>query len=159
MSHAATERDTILKAVRDTYGRVHSAGREYASVYQQAVTREDLVEAMAGMVEIIIAAETLQKAAADAAKTARATLAASMSDSGATQIATAHHLAYLSRKPAALVIDDPKEVPAEFLIQPPPVPDRKRIHDAIDAGTAVAGCSIIIPNDMTLGIRTRSTKP
>ena len=159
MSHAASERDSIHKALKASYAQIHSAGKAYAAAYQQAVDRADLVEAMGSMVEAILAAEQLQKAAAEAVKATRATLAASMADTGATQIATAHHLAYLARKPAVLVIDDSKEIPAEFLIQPPPVPDRKRIHEAIDAGQNVTGASIIIPNEMSLGIRSRSTKP
>jgi hypothetical protein len=157
MSGAAAAREAVRKALKQTYTQVYNAGRNYANAYQQAVTRDDLVDAMGSMVEAILAAEQLQKAAVDAVKTARATLAAQMLETGATQIASGHHLAHLSRRPAALVIDDPKELPAEYLMQPPPIPDRKRIHDAIDAGQSVAGASIVRPNDMVLSIRNRSS--
>jgi hypothetical protein len=159
MSHAAAERENILKAVRQTYSRVHSAGRDYAAAYQQAIAKDDLVEAMACMVEVIIAADALQKAATEAAKTARSTLAATMNDSGATQIATSHHLAYLSRKPPFVQIDPDKTIPAEYLHHPPPIPDKAKIKAAIADGEEIAFAAMVQPNEMQLSIRSRSAKP
>jgi len=153
MSGAATARNAIHKALKETYTQVHRAGRDYANAYQQAVTRDDLVEAMGAMVAAIIAAEQLQETAAEAVKMTRLELAHTMAETGATQIASGHHLAYLARRPAALVIDDSKAIPPEYMMQPPPVPDRKRIHAAIDGGTEVPGCSIVRPNEMSLAIK------
>ena len=156
-THATAARDALQVAARAGYAPTHAAGAAYGTAYA-ALTREtDLVAAMSAMVDVIIAAEELEAAASAAVKAARAALAAEMQDTGATQIASGHHLAYLARKPAYVVVDDPDAVPTAFLHQPPALPNKAAIKKAVEAGHAVPGAALIIPNEMTLGIKGKKT--
>lgn len=158
MSGAASARETIRKVLEATYKPTFRAGRDYADAYQKAVAADDLVEALAHTVDLILAAEHLQKLADEAAKAARASLATTMEEVGCPQIASGHFSAHLHRKPVVLAIGDPKLIPPEYLIQPPPVPDRKQIRDVLETGKNVPGAALIIPNQMVLSIRSRSSK-
>jgi hypothetical protein len=153
MSGASEAREAVRKALEASYKPVFAAGKDYAAAYQQAIAKADLVEAMAGLVDLIIAAEHLHDIAGEAIKVARGTLATTMNETGATQIASGHHLAYLTRKGAYVNIEPNAKVPAEYMRQPDPVIDRKAIKEALEAGAVVAGCSIIRPNELILGIK------
>jgi hypothetical protein len=157
MSGAASARDAIRKMLTASYKPIYAAGKDYALAYQRALTPEDLVETLAHAIDVVLAAAHLREVAEAAEKDARAELARQMQDVGCFNIHSGEVSAHLQRKQTVLSIDDPKLIPSEYLIQPPPVPDRKRIRDAIEAGADVPGASIIIPNDRTLSIR-RSSK-
>jgi hypothetical protein len=103
---------------------------------------------------MILAAEHLEKIADEAAKAARASLAATMEAVGCFNIHSGTDVsAHLHRKPTVLSIDPKATIASEYLIQPAPVPDRKRIRAAIEAGQDVPGCSIIRPNELSLVLR------
>jgi hypothetical protein len=156
MSHADTARDAVRETLKKAYSPVHAAGKDYAAAYQQAISKTDLVEAMAHAIDLVLAAEHLHELAGEAVKTARAELAKQMQEVGCYNLHSGSVSAHLARKPTVLSIDAPKDIPAEYLIQPPPVPDRKRIRDAIETGAEVKGASLVIPNEMSLVIRSKS---
>jgi hypothetical protein len=156
MSGASDARDAIRLTLTAGYGPVYAAGKEYAAAYQQAISKTDLVEALAHAVDLVLAAAHLREVADAAEKTARHELARTMQDVGCFNLHSGSVSAHLARKSAVLSIDDSKTIPEAYLIQPPPVPDRKAIRSAIEAGADVPGASIIIPNEMSLVIRSKS---
>jgi hypothetical protein len=78
-----------------------------------------------------------------------------MAETGATKIETDQHTAYLARKAAFVSIDQEDLVPVSYRRQPEPVIDRKAIKQAIEAGDAVPGCTIVRPNESQLCIKAR----
>ncbi len=47
------------------------------------------------------------------------------------------------KNPEAVEIDDPEQVPSEYMVTPeppPPRPDKKAIKDALKAGAEIPGC-------------------
>lgn len=152
---AAAITAALQKTARDAYRPVWDAGAAYAEAHARTVKATDIVETMQHMVGLILAAERLNEMALEAAKVMRAALAEQMDATGATTIQTEGQTAYVSRKAAWVSIDQPILVPAEYMHEPPPAPDKRAIKAAIEAGDDVPGCSIIRPNDVQLVIRRR----
>jgi hypothetical protein len=155
MSYADTARLALQDAVRDAYRPVWDAGAAYSNAYLAVGKSADIVEAMQHTVALILSAGHLSEMAAEAEKAARDILALQMAECGATTIQTDAHTAYLARKAAFVSIDQEALVPGNYWRQPDPVIDRKAIKQAIEAGDAVPGCTIVRPNEMTLAIKTR----
>jgi hypothetical protein len=154
-SGATEARDAVRTALALGYKPVWQAGKDYALAYQQATTVDDLVEAMARAVDVVMAAAHLVEVASAAEKNARAELARVMQDAGCHQVTTATLTAYLTKRKAYVIVDDASAIPPSLLHQPPPVPDKAAIKDALEAGRGVPGASLITPNDMSLAIRSR----
>jgi hypothetical protein len=110
---------------------------------------------MRAAVDVVVAAESLHRAAIAAETAARASLAAAMESSGATTIAAEHQTAHLARKPAFLSIADETLIPRDFYTQPPPQLDKRALKSALADGTEVPGVSLAVPNSMSLVIRAR----
>lgn len=153
MSGADQATAAIHKAARGVYAPVHAAGVAYVKAHQAAMGTADVEDAMRSMVELIVAAEGLKDAATEAERSARSALATAIQDTGAPEVATMHHKAYLSRKSAWVSVDQSDLLPPEFWNKP--TPDKKAIKDAIEHGSDVPGCTLVRPNDMTLSIRAR----
>lgn len=156
MSHADEARDVLHNVMRAVYKPVYAAGCAYAQAQKAATTATDLVEVMQATVGVILAAEHLKDMATEAEKSARDALAEQMDATGAAKIQTEHQTAYLSRKPAFVNIEQEDMVPAEYIRQPPPAPDKKAIKAAIDDGVLVPGCTLVVPNSQTLVIRRKN---
>lgn len=155
MSFADEARDALHRAARMSSTPVHTAGVAYAKARQEIVAATDLVEVMGRAVDLIVAAEQLARIAAEAEKEMRAILAQTMNDTGCPQVASAGQLAYVSRKPVWVSVDQTDLVPSEYMHQPAPSPDKKAIKAAIEAGEDVPGCSLVRPNEVTLAIRVK----
>jgi Siphovirus Gp157 len=153
--HADTARSALQDAVRKAYRPVWDAGAAYSNAYLQVGKASDIVDTMKHAVELILTAGHLSEMAAEAEKAARDILAAQMAEAGATTIQTDQHTAYLARKAAFVSVDQEDLVPSNYWRQPDPVIDRKAIKQAIEAGDAVSGCTIVRPNESTLCIKTR----
>lgn len=73
-------------------------------------------------------------------------LLANMALAGISRIENAELVLAIRKNPPSVVIDDAAQIPAEYMREPepppPPAPDKKRIGDALKAGTAVPGCRI-----------------
>jgi hypothetical protein len=153
MSHGASARDAIRLALTESYKPVHRAGRDYAAVYQLAISSTDLVEAIGHAVHLVAAAGHLRDVATEAEKEARRELAKVMEETGCHHVAAGTLAAYLSKRPQYVKIDPDKTLPAEYLHHPPPIPDKKAIKKAIEAGEIIPGASLVQPNDQQLSIR------
>lgn len=158
MSYADDARSALQTAVRQAYKPVWEAGADYSNAYLQAVKATDVVETMQRMVELIMSAEHLAEVAAEAEKSARAILAEQMNDTGATQIQTDFHTAYLSKKAAYVAVDQPDLVPGDYMCIPEPAPDKRAIKAAIEGGEEVPGCTIVRPNEVQLNIKLKHKK-
>lgn len=148
-------RDAMRKVIDAVYGPAHTAGGAYVKAYLSATAATDLVEAMQHTVLLVTAAEHLKDMATEAEKSIRSILAETMNDTGCTQIDAGSIKAHLSRKPTFVSIDQEEMLPAEFMHQPPPSPDKKKIKSAIEAGDDVPGCTLARPNEMQLNIRAK----
>jgi Siphovirus Gp157 len=155
VSGADEARDAIRKALKAGYGPVWQAGKDYAAAYKDAIDKQDVVEAMAGAVQLVLAAEHLHDMAERAMKDARTELARQMDETGCHQIVTGNLTAYLQRKPAYVSIDDAAAIPPGLMHTPAPAPDKKAIKSAIEAGQDVPGASLMRPNEQTVAIRTK----
>jgi hypothetical protein len=155
VSGANAARDGLRKVMTAVYAPVYAAGGSFASAYLAAKEADDLVEALQQTVLLAVAAEHLREMAADAEKSVRAILAETMDSTGAAKIQTDTLTAYLSRKPTWVSVDQESMLPPEYMHQPPPTPDKKKIKAAIEAGEDVPGCNLVRPNDSTLVIRSK----
>jgi hypothetical protein len=155
MSGANSARNAIHQALRKAYAPVFAAGAAFAKTQQAAIDATDVVDVMGRTVSVILAAEHLKEMATEAEKAARSVLASQMNETGATQIAADHHLAYLSRKAAFVSIDQEDLLPPDYMRQAEPAPDKKAIKQAIEAGEDVPGCTLVRPNELQLVIRSK----
>ena len=111
----------------------------------------DLSDAMRAAAETVLAAEALEDAAKALAATARATLAETMDATGATGFRISHHTVSVSEPKRGVLITG--DVPAEFLRQPPPAPDKHALHKALSAGITVPGATLSNGGAPTLTFR------
>lgn len=74
--------------------------------------------------------------------TIRRALVSAMETTGTKRLECASATITLKTLPRTLVITDPDAIPASYLIQPPPVPDKKRLLDAIKSGEFVVGAGL-----------------
>lgn len=154
-NHANAARDGLRRVMDAVYAPVHAAGGFYVRAYKDATNADDLVDALQQTVLLAVAAEHLKEMAAEAEKSIRSILAETMNDTGCTQIDAGPIKAHLSRKPAFVSVDQENMLPPEYMHQPPPSPDKKKIRAAIEAGEDVPGCNLVRPNDSTLVIRSK----
>ena len=66
-----------------------------------------------------------------------------LQQAGVTKVECPEFTISVRKNPEAVEIDDPEQVPAEYMVTPeppPPRPDKKAILAALKAGTPVAGC-------------------
>lgn len=75
-------------------------------------------------------------------KRMKAALQSAMEATGKTKFKTDLFSFGIQKNPAKLVIDDEKQIPHDFMIQPDPVPDNKAIKDALKEGFEFAWCHL-----------------
>lgn len=143
----------MRKVAQATYGTTLAAGTAYAKAHGAAMQAADLVEAMQHVISLILAAEHLKDMATEAEKSLRSILSTTIAETGADDIVTMHHKAYLARKGAWVSVDQADLIPPAFMTAP--IPDKKAIKAALEAGDDVPGCSLVRPNEQTLAIRAR----
>src|SRR5262245_32871934 len=157
MSGAAEAASGLQTVLAQGYERVWKAGKDFAASYANASKATELEAVMAAAIQLILAAEFLHEVAETAAKDARTQLALEMDATGAPPIHTAHHTAYLQRKPAFVSVDDEKAIPSEYWTTPAPAPDKRRIKHDLELGVPIDGCSLGRPNSQTLVIKARQS--
>ena len=148
-------RDAIHKALAGVYKPVYAAGAAFATAHKEVMAMTNLDNAMSSVLGAILAAEALKEAAAAAEKTAREALSAAFQETGAPEVITMRHKAYMSKKPAFVSMDQPDLVPETYKVQPPPEWDMKRIKADLENKILVPGATLVRPNSMTLNIRSR----
>lgn len=155
MNGADEARETIHKVARPLYAAIHHAGSTYAKCHGAVVQETDVVHTMGRAADLIIALENLKEMATEAERLMRSVLAQTMNDTGCTQVTTSGQMAYLSRKPAFVSVDQPDLVPSDYMRQPPPTLDKKAIKTDIEDGKDVPGCTLIRPNELQLNIKVK----
>lgn len=143
---ADSDADIPDEVLRDTLEGLQGALEVKATNVARFVrNQESLADAIEG------AAKQMRERAARVRRrtdSMRQYLLANMTLAGINRIESAELVLAVRKNPPAVVIDDPAQIPAEYMRtpEPPPpptpVPDKKLIGDAIKAGTAVPGCHI-----------------
>ena len=122
-----------------------------------AVTEaEDMGEAAPALLALLVATEEASKQLDNAGSAMRAALTEVLSDTGMPAAQTAHHTASVRDGSPGVVITG--DVPAEFMRQPAPFPDKIAIGKALKAGLPVPGAELR-NGAPVLTIRTRNTAP
>jgi hypothetical protein len=155
MSGASQAVDALQAAARAAYTATVTAGRFFAQRHSDVRVATDLTDVMARTIDLVAAVEALHDAADAAVRDLRAALAATMNDTGCTQVQGSHHAAHLARKPAFLNISDEAAIPRSFYVQPPPQLDRSALKAALKDGAQVPGVSMLQPNEMSLVLRAK----
>ena len=153
MSGSAKSTETLHRVARAVYSPTYAAGAALARAQQELLATTDVVAAMGHTLALIIAAEHLADMASEAAKSLRATLAEQIAETGADDVVTMHHKAFLMRRPSFVSVDQIDMVPTEYMSEP--IPNKRAIKDALDKRQDVPGCSLVIPNQQSLVIRAR----
>lgn len=153
MNGADEARDALHNALSAAYGPVYACGVAFAKAQKECAAMTDLGNLMCSAVGLIVAAEALKSAADNAEKCARAALAATFQETGAPEVITLHHKAYMSAKATFVSVDQPDMVPEGYWNEP--TANKKAIKEAIEGGIDVPGCTLIRPNGQTLNIRNR----
>jgi hypothetical protein len=104
------------------------------------------MQALAASIKDAEAAMAARRKALDArADRLMAYLLANMQHAGIQKIECPHFTLAIRQNPAAVVINEPGLIPAEFMRQPeppPPAPDKKAIAEALKAGSDVPGAHL-----------------
>jgi hypothetical protein len=156
----ASEAVKALQAVAsDAYRATHIAGSHYARANQGVAEADDIVKALAATIDLLVAAESLHKAADEAVALLRRTLGETMNEVGASQIKGLHHTAQLARKPAFLTVENEATVPEQFWVQPPKAIDKRALKSALKDGALIEGVNLVTPNEMQLRIVSNKEQP
>lgn len=107
-----------------------------------ATGTDDIAQALAGLVPVVLDAEASAAALTEHAKRLRATLAEVMDSAGATTIRSGQHVASVSAGRPGVVVTDPAAIPATLMRTPAPVPDKAAILAALKAGGEVPGAAL-----------------
>lgn len=118
-------RDAIRKAVDALGGAI-----------KRNAAAADIVACIGTLGDVVLAAEAMEAATAEAAKKLRAHMATLM-ELGATRVETGSGTWSLADLPALVEITDPKAVPDEWMKHPEPQPDKTRIAAHLKAGAKI----------------------
>ena len=137
MSYAVELRDALTLAASIVQGdkRIGRISRDAAA---DVMLEGDILPTMQAAVSLIIALEDEAQAAEAAAKRARAALRDALEGTtGAVRAGI--HTAHVRAGSASVIVTDETLIPAEYMRQPPPAPDKAAIARALKAGEAVPG--------------------
>lgn len=137
MSGAVQATDTLRTAAMVDYPMLKDRVAETAKAVTKLREQTDLVLLMAAVDGLSLAAEALATAAKAFHESADAALVASMSSTGCTGFATEFHTTSLREGSTSVEILDSSAVPAAFMTNPQPIPDKRAIAKALKSNGAV----------------------
>jgi hypothetical protein len=152
MSYAKSTTEALQAAAREQYRRVYAAGQTYHTANKAVLGEGDVIAAMGRMIDLVLAAEDMEKLAKAASEALRVALQTAMAETNATGIGTDHHQADLRRAKARIEVRDLALVEPEFMTQPTPHPDKVKALAAAKKGVVPPGFEIIRPNHQVLYI-------
>lgn len=94
----------------------------------------DVLSALKASGNLLLACEAMAEMGNATCKALRAAMAEVMADTGATAVDLPHHRVSLVDGKASVVITDEAAIPAQFMEQPPPKPNKDAIAAALKAG-------------------------
>jgi hypothetical protein len=142
-SHADTAAAALRHAVTAAHGPLRDAVAAYRAAHATLASDADLLEILRAAGGIVLAAEAITAASKQIEASARAALAQAMSETGCPAVALADHVVHLGTKPARVDTENQEAIPAEFMRQPPPAPDKVAIGKLLRDGAAVPGARLI----------------
>ena len=105
-------------------------------------------------VNVIMACDALQSAAKGAEAQCRVALATAMA-LGSTTVRTEHFSVSLRAATQRVLITDEAQIPARYMVQPPPKPDLAAISALLRSGRTLAGAELTNGGADIISIRTR----
>ena len=137
--------------------QAHAQGVNQASVAQAAYSGlADVLAVMRACPDLILAMEALQDASKSGDVAIRQALAVAMAESGATTVLSAGHATSLRDCARVVRVTDESLIPAEFMRQPAPAPDKMAIARELKAGRLIAGAELSNGGAATIQIRSRT---
>jgi hypothetical protein len=137
MSGAAEASEALRAAALAEYARLKDSVGDTARAVTRLRETTDLVLLMAAVDAFSLATEALAAAARALHESADAALVAAMSDTGCTGFATEFHTTSLRNGIPSVEILDSAAVPAAFLVEREPIPDKRAIAKALKANGSV----------------------
>jgi hypothetical protein len=134
--HADAAATTLRQALAAPHAQLRDAIAATASAVTKLRAQPDIVLLMSAVDSLSLCAKALAKAAAEMHESADAALVASMESTGCTAFATAFHTTRLREGIASVDILDSSAVPAAFLVEREPIPDKRAIAKALKNGDA-----------------------
>jgi hypothetical protein len=137
MSYAAQLRDALTLAASIVQGdpRLGRIARDAAA---DVMLEADILPTMQAAVSLIIALEDEAQAAEAAAKRARLALRDAL-EATTGSVRAGIHTAHVRAGSASVIVTDETQIPAEYMRQPPPAPDKAAIAKALKAGEDIPG--------------------
>lgn len=141
--------DGALRVIALAVSRVTIAQKAYSG-------RSDVLDVMRACPDLILALETLQDASKSGDVAIRQALAVAMAESGATTVLSTGHATSLRDCARVVRVTDESLIPAEFMRQPAPAPDKMAIARELKAGRLIAGAELSNGGAATIQIRSRT---
>jgi hypothetical protein len=138
MSFADELRDAMTLVAGIVTADTHHMPQPMRDAAAEVMLEADLILACQLMVPLIIGLEEVEEVAAAYGKQARAALCAAL-EATSGRVRVGIHTATTSAGRASVAITDDTAIPAEYMRQPPPQPDKAAILAALKAGEDVPG--------------------
>jgi hypothetical protein len=132
VTYAAQLRDALTLAASIAQGDTR-LGRVARDAAADVMLESDIMPTMQAAVSLIVALEDEAQAAEKAAQRARLALRDAL-EATTGSIRAGVHTASVRRGSAAVIVTDPDLIPAEYMRQPPPQPDKHAIAKAMKSG-------------------------
>jgi hypothetical protein len=142
-SYASAAATRLRQAIAAAHGPLRDAVAAYRIAWASLTPDADLLDALRAAGSIVLAAEAIAEASKQLEATARTALASCMAETGCPAVALASHIVHLSTKPDRVDIENQQAIPAEFVRQPPPAPDKVAIGKRLRVGMEVPGARLI----------------
>jgi hypothetical protein len=137
VSYAAAASETLRTAAMAQYEPLKRAVAETAKAVTRLREQTDIVLMMGAADDLSLAAEALATTAKAFHEAADAALVAAMESSGCTGFATQFRTTSLREGTPSVDIIDSAAIPAAFMVERPPIPDKRAIAKALRANGAV----------------------
>jgi hypothetical protein len=151
-THASAVVAALHEAVAATAQSVGSAGRSFTKAVQAVSGADDVVDAMARTIDLLVAAEALHDAAKEAVKQVKAAFAEQIAETGAGTVRSERHIAYLQKRSDYLDVPDEAAVPEQFTRR---AIDTPALKTALAGGLQVNWARLMPNPEQTLVIRAK----
>jgi hypothetical protein len=150
MTYANELRDNLTLAASIVQGDPR-LGRRARDAAADVMLEEDILSTMQAAVTLIVELEDEAQAAEAAAKRARLALRDAL-EGTAGSVRAGIHTASVRAGFASVIVTDEGAIPAEYMRQPPPQPDKAAIAKALKAGEQIPG-AVLRNGEPSLTIR------
>ena len=137
MTYATDLRDALTLAASIVQGDPR-IGRRARDAAADVMLEADILATMQAAVTLIVELEDQAQAAEAAAKRARLALRDALEGTTGT-VRAGIHTASIRAGSASVIVTDESAIPAEYMRQPPPAPDKAALARALKGGAQIPG--------------------